>query len=279
MNTRIAFPLLFVVFAAIVGCKDNYDNDNKRKVENEPMPLASTIQVVDLYRVEEALVITPVNGNSVSDWKDVVFYIFWDHGKEDSYSFKQHHGKAVVSAENNELYKEHNFSVRLKINDAFNRTGLPDEYENVIRGTDYIDAAVSEGVSIVADRTLFGKKAGENLVDKFVVIPTTINHKQSGPTFWIKFSYPDFDALSYYTKDTPQGTITELLSPGSASLPKFCIRFKEAPDEKYNGINFRVSIPMEATNILEYSTVDVEEEYDPIMKKTLTGEISFTFDS
>ena len=100
-------------------------------------------------------------------------------------------------------------------------------------------AGVKEGARIIADKELFGRKAGSNLADLITLdIPNSSK---------IAVTYPDFHICKDYNIEASPITFSDFFSKGRAlSLSyEFYATFAQLPPEDYEDVTFTIEIPIE----------------------------------
>lgn len=138
----------------------------------------------------------------------------------------------------------------------------------------YFYATVREGITVYADQPLFGRAAGENLVD----LVDAYVHSDC----MLRLTYPDFHVEGIF--EEKQLSLTDYLKPGYA-LPR-CLHatFREVPAETYERLTFTIEIPFECEYLrkvvfgLDYS--DGMYEHYPIERnenRVLHASITFKY--
>ncbi len=106
----------------------------------------------------------------------------------------------------------------------------------------FYTAYINGEVQITCDKTLFGKEKGENLAQFFDVVSDQLYmpHGIENPT------------LTYMLdKDVPK-TVDKLLTKETWLEPSCIIKFDSIPEEKYNELTFRITIPIKMEHTYEY---------------------------
>ena len=106
----------------------------------------------------------------------------------------------------------------------------------------FYTAYINGEVQITCDKTLFGKEKGENLAQFFDVVSDQLYmpHGIENPT------------LTYMLdKDVPK-TVDKLLTEETWLEPSCIIKFDSIPEEKYNELTFRITIPIKMEHTYEY---------------------------
>lgn len=100
------------------------------------------------------------------------------------------------------------------------------------------DCGISEDVRIYSDVTLFGRPAGKDLSDKFLIIRTPVHNR-------LLCSWPDFSIIREFPIDTEYG-INEYFKRGSAlfMLHGLVLTFNGIPEERPNSFTITVEIPI-----------------------------------
>lgn len=139
----------------------------------------------------------------------------------------------------------------------------------------YCHAGLRNGARIYADKILFGRKAGDNLSDKFKLY-------YYFPEYSNILSYPDWKIL--YPSDAvdkpklfSEFAVEGVLLCGFPS-PFHRICFNEIPEEDYNEITFYIEIPITAEYLYDYQESDYEEYQIPKPgDRVLMGKVKVRF--
>lgn len=125
---------------------------------------------------------------------------------------------------------------------------LQDAHKKSIKeGTHYpwikfYTAYINGEVKITCDKTLFGKEKGENLAQFFDVVSYQLYmpHGIENPT------------LTYMLDKNVPKTVDKLLTEETWLEPSCVIKFDSIPEEKYNELTFRITIPIKMEHTYEY---------------------------
>lgn len=135
----------------------------------------------------------------------------------------------------------------------------------------YTYAGFRSGASIYADKTIWGREAGEDLSDKFII-------SQYPSSYDVLPSYPDFQIL-YGHDDEKPSTFKELTSLPLAlpviDSPLVTLRFLDIPEEELEQVTLSVEIPISAEYYEDYplemyETHNLYPEGDRLLKGTVT---------
>ena len=116
-------------------------------------------------------------------------------------------------------------------------------------GIDFLSESVYygiKGITITADKKLFGRNVGENLSDKFQIV----NFGESR----MLLSFPSAHILKG-SRENKSMTVEEWAGLGGM-MYEFSTKFNEIPEEKYNEVSFTMKIETHAYRII-YGTVDI----------------------
>ena len=108
------------------------------------------------------------------------------------------------------------------------------------RGLLFSFCRIDGGITITADKTLFGRSSGQNLSDKFVVTASHPYYRVQFPAFSAIESYGENFGMTsdrYFTKDIA-------LAQSRLHSGLYEIAFAEVPEEGYNEITFFISLPV-----------------------------------
>ncbi len=135
----------------------------------------------------------------------------------------------------------------------------------------YTYAGFRSGSTIYADKMIWGREAGEDLSDKFIIF-------QYPSSYDILPTYPDFRIL-YGHGDEKPSTFKELTSlPLALPMVGTCLAtlsFSDIPDEDLDQITFYVEIPISADYYEDYpaemyETQNLYPEGDRLLKGAVT---------
>lgn len=148
---------------------------------------------------------------------------------------------------------------------------------------EWLDARVETGITVTADKPLFGRVPGTNLADYFYASAYICFDSETDPevsytsTNYIIYSYPDFEVVKAFSAVQPASNLTELFLPHTAAVPRCIVQLNEIPDEKYDEITFTFSLSLSGESLLNYSTVPISKPYDKTINKTLQGSVTVSF--
>ena len=138
-------------------------------------------------------------------------------------------------------------------------------------------AGIAEGATIYADRVLWGREAGEDLSDMFL-IPRYFNHNP------IIASYPDFSVL-YTPEDKFPATFRDFTSKRVAlnGIGQILVdlSFVEIPPEDFDTVTFTVEIPVDVEYFFDYAPEIYEQcpNLKPEGRRLLKGSRTVKFDT
>ncbi len=232
--------MLTAVFSA---CESESDD-----VGNSPMPDregllidGGRISKVGLYCLEYNPVYDSWSSyypkvKTLNDYSDIASFCLWLHDERWVYTTDNlEEMMAITSLEEDYCRKKSSFI--LDVYKQKNKPGWPDFYTAYTKGE----------VTITCDKTLFGEAPGTNLTQHFVIydngciIPTGVESHE----------------LGYISCGDPTTLMSERFPVGVWLQPKYTMQFQTFPEEKYDSMTLRLTMPL----IIEHTTEYAVETY------------------
>ncbi len=155
--------------------------------------------------------------------------------------------------------------------------GLKEYWNTDYSHRNFTYAGIAEGTRIYADRVLWGREAGEDLSDMFL-IPRYFNHNP------IIASYPEFSVL-YTPEDKFPATFRDFTSKRIAlnGIGQILVdlSFVEIPPEDFDTVTFTVEIPVDIEYFFDYAPEIYEQHpmLKPEGRRLLKGSTTVKFDT
>lgn len=175
---------------------------------------------------------------TLNDYSDIASFCLWLHDERWVYTTDNlEEMMAITSLEEDYCRKKSSFI--LDVYKQKNKPGWPDFYTAYTNGE----------VTITCDKVIFGEAPGTNLTKHFVIygpdngciIPMGVESPESHYTFF----------------ENPATLMSERFPVGVWLQPKYTMQFQTFPEEKYESITLRLTMPL----IIEHTTEYAVETY------------------
>lgn len=268
--------LLSFVLVSITFMSCHHADEENEYIENS-YPWGP-IYPINLCQVSSELRVNLLH--NTSNWQQLSIYLAWDYLDLDMETalFLDAFSEEIKSALSGSDYRKRLQYLQHQTDKA-RALGL--EYYPFI--IEWLDARVETGITVTADKPLFGRVPGTNLADYFSASAYICFDSKTDPevsytsTNYIIYSYPDFEVVKAFSAVQPASNLTELFLPHTAAVPRCIVQLNKIPDEEYDEITFTFSLSLSGESLLNYSTVPISKPYDKTINKTLQGSVTVSF--
>jgi hypothetical protein len=273
MRTKAFITCIVALVTICTFSCNNDENEEQEPINQEPVSFENSRPKYDYGEVETADGILGLELSVVENFRGLSYRP--DNGPVDDYSTFQilceiFHGslkninptyeKYSSEIQDAVLYMQYGFErARTRfIQDAFIANyGEPDYTFNsvyLLKWPSLFTAYINGDITISCDKKLFGKEPGEDISQYFNVYGTAncVPIGRENPT-----------VLYNFEEEKPKA-ISELMQKDTWLQRYFYFYFREIPEEKYDTLTFKITIPITREHYTRYFYSICLKEYEPL---------------